>query len=80
MECKKCNGTNVVVQTVGNVSSKGGTTPWWYWLCCVWMIDFVLYCCLIGFLGINIHKSFKKTKTKVQAYAVCQDCGHKWKI
>lgn len=72
MRCKKCKGTNVVVQTASNVKSKGGATPLWYWFCFVWMFDILL-------LG-SIHRSFKKTKTKVQTYAVCQDCGKTWKL
>lgn len=80
MKCLKCGSENVNVQAISNVKSHGGTIPWWYWLCFVWVVDVMLYCCLIGFFGINIHHIFKKTKTKIESYAVCQECGHKWRM
>ena len=80
MECVKCSSTNVKVEAVSNVKSRGGTLPWWYWFGCVWVIDLMLYRMLIGFMGVNICHLFKKTKTKVQTYGVCQDCGKTWKL
>lgn len=72
MKCKKCNSENVKVAAVSNVKSKGGATPLWYWFGFVCLFDIFL-------LGA-IHRSFKHTKTKVKTIAVCQDCGHSWKV
>ena len=44
------------------------------------VFDLAFYCFIIGFFGVNINHSFHKTTTKVETYAVCQTCGHKWKI
>ena len=44
------------------------------------VFDLALYCFIIGFLGINIKHIFRKTTTRIKTYAVCQTCGHKWKI
>ena len=79
MTCEKCKSTNVKVETVSDVKSRGGTIPLWYWLC-GWMVDAILCCCIIGFFGVNIIHTFKKTKTKVRTFAVCQDCGKTWEI
>jgi hypothetical protein len=70
----------VSAQAVSDVHSQGGTIPFWYWWSFAWVIDLLLYCCIIGFFGVNIHHHFKKTKTKVKNYAICQDCGHMWKL
>lgn len=80
MICPKCGSENVNVQTASNVKSRGGTTPFWYWITGACLLDLALYCCIIGFFGVNIHHIFHKTTTKVETYAVCQTCGHKWKI
>ena len=80
MRCSKCKSENVNVQTASNVKSRGGTTPFWYWWSGACLIDFMLYCCIIGFFGVNIHHMFKMTKTKIETYAVCQDCGHRWRV
>lgn len=80
MVCKRCGSENVNVQMVSKVSSRGGTVPWWYWILGLWFIDFMLYLFIIGFFGVNINHFFKKTKTKAQSYAVCQDCGCSWRV
>lgn len=88
MVCPKCGSTNVNVQAVGNVKSRGGVgsqRAWLlYWLCFGWAIDLMLYCCIIGFFGFTIHHYLKKrayrTKTDVETYALCQECGHKYKV
>ena len=79
MICKKCKSSNVNVQIFNNTKSNGGHIPFWYWISFAWVIDLMLYCCVIGFFGINIHHNFKKTKTKAESRCVCQDCGYVWK-
>lgn len=84
MKCQKCGCGNVNVQVMSNVNSRGGTIPLWYWWSFAWIIDMCLYCCVIGFFGLTIRhflkRSAKKTKTSAETYAICQDCGYKWKV
>lgn len=85
MTCPKCGSSNVNCENVSNVKSKGGNVPIWYWLSIICpMIDMCLCMCVIGFFGFTIHhflkRGAKRTKTKVESYAVCQDCGNNWKI
>ena len=85
MVCPKCQSENVKIETASNVKSRGGTVPLWYWWSIICpMIDFALCCCIIGFFGFTIHhmlkRSAKKTKTEIETYAVCQDCGNTWNI
>lgn len=76
MKCNKCESENVKVETVSNVKSMGGQVPLWYWFGFVWMIDI---CCL-GLIYRGLKRAGKKTKTNVETYAVCQNCGHRWKL
>lgn len=80
MICLGCKSNNVNVETASNVKSNGGQIPFWYWISFAWMIDLVLYCCIVGFFGLTIAHSFSKTTTKIETYAVCQDCGKTWRI
>ena len=91
MVCPKCGSTNVNVQVVSNVKSRGGVHSWKkrfifllvYWCCMLWCVDMFLF-----FLGFPIHRILKhrilkyenKTETEMESYAICQDCGHKYKV
>ena len=78
MKCKKCGSENVNVQVVGVVKRKHHGLS--YWLCFGWFIDLMLWIFLtIPRLIAAIFRP-KKVKTKIERYAVCQECGHKWKI
>ena len=77
MKCKKCGSENVNVQVVGVV--KRNHHGIFYW-CIGWFIDLMLWIFLtMPRLIVAIFKP-KKVKTKIKSYAVCQECGHKWKI
>ena len=85
MICSKCNSSQVNIETASNVKSRGGSIPMWYWLSIICpIIDVCAYCCIIGFFGFTIHhflkRNAKKTKTTVETYAVCQSCGHTWRV
>ena len=78
MKCKKCGSENVNVQAIGVVKSKHHGVM--YWLCFGWLIDLMLWIFLtMPRLIVAIFRP-KKVKTKIKSYAVCQECGHKWKI
>ena len=77
MKCKKCGSENVNVQAIEVVKSKHH--GFFYW-CIGWFIDLMLWIFLtMPRLIVAIFRP-KKVKTKIKSYAVCQDCGHKWKI
>ncbi|MBU5487037.1 hypothetical protein KQI77_02525 [Clostridium sp. MSJ-8] len=78
MQCPKCGSNNVNVQAVSIVKNKHHGVI--YWLCFGWFIDLMLWVFLtIPKLIVAIFKP-KKVKTKVKSFAVCQNCGHKWKV
>ncbi len=81
MVCPKCGSENVSIQAVSIVSNQKHGLIWW--LCIGW---WWLIIKLIGWICIGIFmlvfKLFKKNKVKttVHSYAVCQNCGNKWKV
>lgn len=78
MQCPKCGSNNVNVQAVSIVKNKHHGVI--YWLCFGWFIDLMLWIFLtIPRLIVAIFKP-NKVKTKVKNFAVCQNCGHKWKV
>ena len=77
MKCKKCGSENVNVQAIGVVKNKHHGIFYW---CIGWLVDLMLWIFLtMPRLIVAIFRP-KKVKTKIKSYAVCQDCGHKWKI
>lgn len=78
MKCKKCGSENVNVQAIGIVKNKHHGVM--YWLCFGWFIDLMLWIFLtMPRLIVAIFRP-KGVKTKVKSYAVCQECGYKWKV
>ena len=78
MKCPKCGSENVNVQAVSIVKNKHHGLV--YWLCFGCLIDIFLWICLtVPRLIVAIFRP-KGVKTKVKSYAVCQNCGHKWKV
>lgn len=69
MTCPKCGGTNITYQTVSEGRKTGCLTIFLYIL---------LACTLLGLLIVIPILLRKKTETVT--YAVCQDCGHRWKV
>ncbi len=77
MQCPKCGSNNVNVQAVSIVKNKHHGVI--YWLCFGWFIDLMLWIFLtLPRLIVAIFKP-KGVKTKVKSFAVCQNCGYKWK-
>lgn len=70
MKCKKCESTNVNVQTNSFTKTKSRSFLW-----------NLLMVCLTGgiwLLWMLIRK--RKEKVIAETWATCQDCGHRWKI
>ena len=69
MKCKKCGSENVVVQAVNEVKGRGilGSLIWLF-----------LAFCTIGL--ILIIPMLTKSKGKTKTFAICQNCGHRWRV
>lgn len=80
MVCPKCGSMNCNVQVVNEIKEKR-KRGLLYWICCIWIIDLFMWI-IFGFwkLIYEIFRKKTKIKSKTVSYAVCQDCGHKWKV
>ena len=81
MKCPKCGSTNISVQMIqtGTKTKKSG----------VGLIGNsyntfrgIMNICTLGVLGKIMPKATgkEKTKTKLSKMAVCQSCGHNWRV
>lgn len=78
MQCPKCKSTNVTVQAVGNVRSKGKGCL--YWLLIGWWLELILWLCFtIPMIFAKLFGGGKKVQTTVESHAICQNCGYSWK-
>ena len=69
MTCRQCKSTNVKIEMVTKTKHRG-FFGWMWWL--------FLIICSGGLLLII--PLITNTKSKMVKMAVCQDCGHSWKI
>lgn len=77
MVCPKCKCENVVVTTEQiSGKTKANNTG------CLWALGrWTMIICTLGLWAIiGKRKGTGKTKFKTQTVAVCQGCGHKWKV
>ena len=77
MKCVKCGNENVTINMVQE-SSKARTRS----TGCLWSLGrLMLICFTCGlWLLVGKRKLTSKIKHKNVKYAVCQNCGHSWKI
>ncbi len=70
MTCPKCGSENVQVQAVAEMKSRG----------CLTVVLYLILLCIpiIGWIALIMLLRGRKSKT--QNYAVCQNCGHRWKV
>lgn len=66
--CPRCHSHNISVQTISEAKSAG---------CGTILLYIILACTIFGLL-IVIPLMLRK-KTQTATYAVCQNCGHRWK-
>lgn len=79
MLCPRCNSTNVNVQAVSNVRTKGKGCL--YWLFIGWWLELILWLFLtIPMLFFKLFGGKGKVRTNVETYAVCQNCGNRWRV
>ena len=69
MTCPNCGSNHVTVQAVAEQKKRGCLAA------CLWILLAICTCGLILLIPLLTRKG-SKTKT----YAVCQDCGHKWRV
>ena len=73
MICPKCGSENVKVEMVTETNTKRrGCIGWFFWI--------LLVICTFGLLILIPLLTNSKTKTKTYKMAVCQNCGHSWRI
>ncbi len=77
MVCPHCGGEHVTVQAVTETKTKTKHRGCLGWAC--WIFLACITCGLILIIPA-ITNSRTKTKTKVLSQAVCQDCGHVWRV
>ncbi|WP_069987194.1 hypothetical protein [Massilioclostridium coli] len=70
MTCPKCNSENVQVQAVSEMKSRG----------CFTVLLYIILLCIPIIGWIALFMLLKGRKSKTVQYAVCQNCGHKWKV
>lgn len=78
MKCPKCGSENVNIQAVTATRKKTHGVLWWilvgwWWVPIKWFFFFWLV-----FIGKLF--GFGSKETVAQSMAVCQTCGHHWKI
>lgn len=69
MKCPNCGNENVQVQAVSEMRSRGCLTVFIYLI--------LLFIPIIGWIALIMLLRGRKSKTV--SYAVCQNCGHRWK-
>lgn len=73
MICRKCKGTNVMVQAVTETKTKHrGCFGWALWI--------LLAVCTVGLILIIPALTNSKSKSKTHNRAICQDCGYSWRL
>lgn len=69
MKCPKCGSENVQVQTITESRKMG---------CGTILLYIILACTILGLLVVI--PLLLRRKTDTVTYAVCQNCGHRWKV
>lgn len=73
MTCPKCSSDRVTVQAVTETKTKHrGCLGWAGWI--------LLAVLTVGLILIIPLLTNSKTKSKTRTQAVCQNCGHRWKL
>lgn len=73
LHCPKCGSDELTIQAVTDVKTKHrGCFGWAMWI--------LLAICTFGLILIIPLLTNSKTKTKTTTQAVCQNCGHRWKV
>lgn len=82
MKCPKCESENVNVQMVTETKLKTKHHSILYWLLIGWWLEIILWFFLTipRLLAAMFGHKKQKLVTKHKSVAVCQNCGHNWKV
>lgn len=70
MHCQRCGSNNVQVQAVSEVKSR----------CCLTVFLYLVLLCIPVLGWIALFLLIKGRKSKTVSYAVCQNCGYRWRL
>jgi len=82
MKCPKCGSEDVNIEFVQEQTMKQKRKGVIYWVLIGWWWEPILWIFLtLPMLIIAIFRPTKyKIKTKSRKTAICQSCGHSWKV
>lgn len=69
MVCPKCGSTNVTVQALAEQKKRG---------CLSVLIYIILALTVVGL--IILIPLLRGNKSKTRTYAICQNCGNRWRV
>ena len=77
MKCSSCGSENVLTQAITTTKVKTkhrGCFGWFLWI--------LLALCTFGLILIipAITNSKTKVKSRTHTEAICQNCGHRWRV
>ena len=82
MKCRRCGSTNIEMTVINEMQVRKahhGCAWWcfvgWWWLAVKWIFFTVPALIAKLFFPDKMYIS-----NKINTYAVCQNCGYKWKI
>jgi len=82
MNCPKCQSENIRVQVITETKFNTKRKSLLYWITIGWLVELVLWLFLT--LPKLIYELFKPQRFKVKVtnkkMAVCQNCGHSWRL
>jgi hypothetical protein len=79
--CPKCKSTDITVQAIADTHTKNHSVFWWiYFLLIGWVVEVLMW--LFATLPMLLIRIFhhRGVETTVQKVAICQQCGHQWKV
>ena len=81
MLCPLCKSRDISVQVIADTHTKSRSALWWlYFLLIGWVIEVLMWLFVtLPMLLIRIFHQ-RPVETTIQKVAVCQHCGHQWKL
>ena len=78
--CPKCKSNDISVQVVSDTHTKTKKRGLLYWVSFWWFVEFIIW--FLAAIPMLIGKLLrgKKIVTDFKKFAVCQNCGYKWKV
>ena len=80
MTCRHCGSNNIIVSAVSEVREKRKRGLLYWCLIGFWLEPLLWLCFGIWKLLFEIFRKKTVIKSQTVTYAICQDCGHRWKV